>query len=381
MNGRRLKRWYRVHKWTSLICTVFMLLLFVTGLPLIFHEEIDRALDYRVAAPAVAEGGQRADVDAIVADARQRHPDEAVQFLVREADHPELWFVRLGETVAAAEASSFLTYDARTGELLNAYPVGQGVMNVILRLHVDMFAGLWGTLFLGAMGLLLLASLVSGAVLYTPYLGRAGFGQVRRQTRRLRWLDAHNLVGMATLVWVLVVSATGVVNTLSFPIFGQWRATQLAEMTAGVSGGGTAAERSPAEAVAAARRARPDKALSFMAFPGNGFTGEGHFMAFMQGTTPLTAQLLTPVMIDADTGEVAASRELPWYVSALLLSQPLHFGDYGGLPLKILWALLDLLAIGLLVTGLYLWLKRYGRRLNGSPSASDGGSALQEGPA
>ncbi len=30
-------------------------------------------------------------------------------------------------------------------------------------------------------------------------------------------------------------------------------------------------------------------------------------------------------------------------MTTLLLSQPLHFGDYGGMPLKILWALLDLL--------------------------------------
>ncbi|MEF8794559.1 PepSY-associated TM helix domain-containing protein [Thiohalorhabdus sp.] len=381
MNGRRLKVWYRVHKWTSLICTVFMLLLFVTGLPLIFHEEIDRALGYRVTAPAVEESGPRADVDAIVADARERHPDEAVQFLVREPEHPELWFVRLGESVDAAEASSFLTYDARTGELLNAYPVGQGVMNVILRLHVDMFAGLWGTLFLGAMGLLLVASLVSGAVLYAPYLGRAGFGHVRRQTRRLRWLDAHNLVGMATLVWVLVVGFTGVVNTLSVPIFSQWQSTQLAEMTAGATGDGTAADRSPAEAVAAAREAQPDKALSFMAFPGNGFTGAGHFMAYMQGTTPLTAQLLTPVMIDADTGQVAATRELPWYVSALLLSQPLHFGDYGGLPLKILWGLLDLLAIGVLISGLYLWLRRHWGRSPAIANGADEGRAPPGGPA
>ena len=29
---------------------------------------------------------------------------------------------------------------------------------------------------------------------------------------------------------------------------------------------------------------------------------------------------------------------MPWYVKALKLSQPLHFGDYGGMPLKIIWA-------------------------------------------
>ncbi|MDI9727804.1 PepSY-associated TM helix domain-containing protein [Stutzerimonas stutzeri] len=45
-------------------------------------------------------------------------------------------------------------------------------------------------------------------------------------------------------------------------------------------------------------------------------------------------------------------------VTALQLSEPLHFGDYGGLPLKVLWALLDILTIVVLGSGLYLWLKR-----------------------
>ena len=52
------------------------------------------------------------------------------------------------------------------------------------------------------------------------------------------------------------------------------------------------------------------------------------------------------------------SRELPWYVATLLISQPLHFGDYGGMPLKIIWAILDIITIAVLITGLYLWLRR-----------------------
>ena len=44
MTARTIKRWYLVHKWTSLICTLFLLLLCVTGLPLIFHDEIDDLL-------------------------------------------------------------------------------------------------------------------------------------------------------------------------------------------------------------------------------------------------------------------------------------------------------------------------------------------------
>lgn len=38
-------------------------------------------------------------------------------------------------------------------------------------------------------------------------------------------------------------------------------------------------------------------------------------------------------------------RPMPWYMQAPLLAQPLHFGDYAGLPMKLLWAALDVLTI------------------------------------
>lgn len=355
-----IKTWFWIHKWTSLICTLFMLLLCITGLPLIFSHEIDHALGNSVDAPELPGVNSRADLDAIVADAAARAPDDEVQFLVGDPDDPHLWYVRLGETVAAADPSEFYTYDARTGEFLSDYPIGEGFMNIILRLHVDLFAGLPGMLFLGFMGLLLVVSLVSGTVLYAPFMRKLRFGTVRRdRSPRLKWLDLHNLLGIVTLTWFLVVGATGVINTLAVPIFNQWQATELQAMTAPFRDQPPLERHVSVQAVVdAAYAAEPGTALSFMAFPGNGFASPHHFVAFMQGTTPLTAMLLKPVLIDARTAEVVDQRQLPWYVTALLVSQPLHFGDYGGLPLKIIWALLDIITIVVLVTGLYLWFKR-----------------------
>lgn len=365
MTRRSLKAWYFVHKWTSLVCMVFLLLLCVTGLPLIFHHEIDHALGYSIEAPDLgtqaARMSQAADPDAIVADAARRRPGDAVQFLIRDPGEPDLWFVRLGETVDAAEPSAFFTYDARTGALLNAYPLNQGVMNVVFRLHYDLFLGLPGTLFLGAMGIVFLLSLLSGAVLYGLYMSRLRFGTVRTlRTARIRWLDLHNLLGIVTLVWLFAVSLTGVINTLAVPVFSHWQATQLAEMTAARPDARPVPREAlrVSEAIASARAASPGLELSFLAFPGNDFASPGHFVAFMQGTTAWSSKLLTPLLIDARTSGVVDRRALPWHVTAVLISQPLHFGDYGGLPLKLLWALLTLGAILVLGSGLYLWLKR-----------------------
>ncbi|MGA9265437.1 MAG: PepSY-associated TM helix domain-containing protein [Rhodomicrobium sp.] len=71
-----------------------------------------------------------------------------------------------------------------------------------------------------------------------------------------------------------------------------------------------------------------------------------------------------------ETGKLSAAREMPWYVAALLMSQPLHFGDYGGAPLKIIWALLDLGLIVVLASGIFLWLRK--RRADNRSTFPDG---------
>src|SRR3546814_7330868 len=44
MTQRNIKAWYLAHKWTSLVCTAFLLMLCLTGLPLIFHIGLGECL-------------------------------------------------------------------------------------------------------------------------------------------------------------------------------------------------------------------------------------------------------------------------------------------------------------------------------------------------
>jgi uncharacterized iron-regulated membrane protein len=54
---------------------------------------------------------------------------------------------------------------------------------------------------------------------------------------------------------------------------------------------------------------------------------------------------------------------MPALNQALMLSKPLHFGDYGGLPMKLIWAALTLATIWVLWTGLILWWRRSPERI------------------
>ncbi|MGC3996706.1 MAG: PepSY-associated TM helix domain-containing protein [Anaeromyxobacter sp.] len=308
-------------------------------------------------------GGTRASMDRVVAAAMAGGPQgEVVRFLSLPADQPDVIWVGIGRSAsAAAEENRWVALDARTAEPLRSEAAGEtGVMDVILRLHVDLYAGLPGKLFLGAMGLLFVVATVSGVVVYGPFTRRLGFGEVRAQRpRRIRWLDLHNLMGIATVVWALLVGVTGVVETLADVVLGAWRVGQLAEMTAPYAGQPPVERLGSVEAaLQGAQAALPGTDVAWVAFPGTDYSSQHHLAVFMRGRTPLTSRLYEPVLVDAATGEVTDVRAPPWYVTLVFLAQPLHFGDYGGLPLKVVWALLDLVVVALLATGFYLWVAR-----------------------
>jgi uncharacterized iron-regulated membrane protein len=355
-----LRCWAWIHKWSSLMCAVFMLLLCVTGLPLIFHHEIGHLTGTEIEAPPMPAGTPAANMDSVVAAAQQLHPKRVVQYVFREPDETDLWLVGLNDSATAAEGGQTIVVDARTAEVLGEPKLEEGFMYVMLKLHVDLFAGLPGKLFLGLMGLLLLTALISGVVLYGPFMRKLNFGTVRRNhSNRTKWLDLHNLLGIGTLVWALVVGLTGVLNTWADLAIKLWQMDQMAQMTAPYKGLPPPEQLGSLEqAVRNAQQREPSMRVGFVAFPGTLFSSPHHYAVFMRGTEPLTSRLFKPVLVDAQTGQVTDSRALPWYITTLLVSQPLHFGDYGGLPLKIIWALLDIATIIVLVSGLYLWLTR-----------------------
>jgi uncharacterized iron-regulated membrane protein len=337
-----------------------MLLLCLTGLPLIYHHEIGHLLGNDVEAPVMAPDTPRANLDEVISAGRALYPSKIMMYMSQEADEPAIWNVTLGDH-PTDEHYKPIAVDARTAQVITE-PAFEGgaFMSTMFRLHVDLFAGLPGKLFLGFMGLLLIVAIVSGVVLYAPFMRKLEFGTVRHgRTQRLKWLDLHNLLGIVTLVWALVVGATGMVNTWADVLLKYWQATEIADMLKPYQGAPPPTRLASMDAaVKTAEAAAPGMQVAFVAFPGTPFASPHHYGVYMRGNEAFSSRLYKPVLIDAQTGVITDQRELPWYLTGLLISQPLHFGDYGGGWMQFLWALLDLATIVVLGSGLYLWIRR-----------------------
>jgi uncharacterized iron-regulated membrane protein len=360
LTARKVRHWYRVHKWTSLICTAFLLVSCLTGLPMIFSDEIFDLTHHHVRAAAVPPNTPLANLDNIVAIGAHHFPSDKIISLGFDDDEPRIFLNVSPNYKPEAGDIHTMIFDAHTGKLLEEPKESRDFMSYVVMLHIQLYAGLAGELFLGCMALLFVVALVSGAVVYGPFMRRLDFGTVRKgKVRRVQWFDLHNLLGIVTLSWAFVVGATGVMNTLSTPLFGLWRAQTLPKLLAPYHGKPVPAQFTSVDAALdTAQRALPGMEVTGIVFPNPILSSPRHYVIWTKGKTPVTSRLFTPALVDVENGQLTTAKGLPWYLRALEVSRPLHFGDYGGIPLKIIWALFDLSLVLVLISGLYLWLSR-----------------------
>lgn len=389
MTTKNIKRWLFVHRWTSLVCTIFLLILCLTGLPLIFADEIDGWLEPHPPYESLPATTPMTNLDRVVHTALARYPREIVTSLFIDDDEPQI-IAGLSTSWAEEEkehsdSTHFIRFDARTANILEdggaRAAQKQTFIGIMLQLHIALFAGLPGQLFMGFMGLLFVLALLSGLLLYGPFMKKLDFGTVRKErSSRLKWLDLHNLLGIVTLAWMAVVGLTGIMNELSTPLFGLWQQTDVRHMLEPYKNKPVPRpeEFHSVQAVFdTAQAAMAGMRITSVVFPGAPFASAQHYLLWGKGNTPLRSRLFTPVLVDARSGRLSAIVKMPWYLRSLEVSRPLHFGDYGGIALKVIWAIFDLATMVVLISGLYLWWIRrklyetyFSRILEGGEAAS-----------
>jgi len=82
MKSQTIRRWSFIHTWSSLICTLFLLMLAITGLPLVFHHEIEHLLGDAPEFREMPADTPRMDLQQLVKAAEAHRPGEVVQYFV-----------------------------------------------------------------------------------------------------------------------------------------------------------------------------------------------------------------------------------------------------------------------------------------------------------
>lgn len=373
MEAKQPSRAYRInlwlHRWCSLVATVPFLILCLTGTVLIFHEEIDAMLGVMPATRAAAPQPHlplQAAIDNVLA----AHPDERVASIGLDPDnYPGLMLM----ATVPKDAHTFEESKLRFAELATAQPTEHVVDSTstltgfLLELHAHWFLGVAGELIGALIALLVLISLVSGLVVYAPYVKKVAFGLLRRgRGKRLLQLDLHNFIGAVVLGWALMVSVTGFLLGFGTIATNVWQYLELSALREQYAAEPVDARHPPvtvdAVIATALKASPPGWRVSAVVFPDTEFSTQRHYTVLVNATTGLEERLFHAGLVDAQNADVAAMLEMPAYMKAILIAQPLHFGDYGGLPLKLLWTVCTWLTLFITANGAWLWWDRRRKR-------------------
>jgi len=255
-------------------------------------------------------------------------------------------------------------------------PLGQWM----LELHANLFLGQTGTFIVGTLGVLYLLSTVTGLFIYGPFMKALAFGAIRRRSLRFALADAHKLVGIASLMFNAMIALTGIGITLGFfaiqfYLLHELRGFEQAFGEIKVSDPPPAFEK----LLAAGNAVVPEEHVYHIRYPG-GIQGDQTCIVFARPDAWKEPLVPTYVIATVEAEPRPMHAVTPFWVQAILIGAPIHYGDYGGRAVRVVYLLLAMTSGALSVTGYVIWFAK-ARAKRRKPAAAQGGQNLELQPA
>lgn len=361
--GEHLRRIYQLHRVTSFLAAPFLVIFCLTGLALLFSEEIydwnteghgQPQAEVEKEALYGALGEAVSSVQASGASIR------SVRFAPEEG---RIRFRLRDQAVATGQRGRFVDFYLQDGELENAAADVHyrcewlnDVMVFLRRLHVRLSDGEAGRVLMAVACALSMVSIGTGFLLYPRFMKGLSFGARRQFSRRLWWSDWHKALGILAGGWLFVLSFTGVALYLYRQAADQYQAGAYREAAEVIAPAAGAPLDLPA-ALARVRLARPeDRVLAI--FPPDKKNPFFTFEIAETSTIPRIHTVRQWLFLSADgTGDFFAPPPVGIGLGSLAVN--LHLRNHGTLALKALWSFFLLLSLLLTVSGLAIYLTRF----------------------
>lgn len=355
INPKATRQLYVWHKWTGLVSGLFLFFVCFTGVLVVFKHEIDAALTPGMSVPA--RSAPHAPLETLLGSMERAYPKSRVGMITLADGRTDTHKISIRDGRKNREV--FL--DPYTGEISGSR-TGQNLANILRQTHLRFYFYGWkGRVAVGIVGLALVLSSITGILIYYPFMKKLTFGRIRWKERlKLVYSDLHKFIGFVTLIFNLVIGLTGAALGLENLQRYSPAAKQILHPAP------SAEDRKPRpdsiegrltvdQAIAAADRALPGFRTVSVTLPR---ADRAHWM--LRGDAgPFVNEGSSWMILDTHTGAPIAmhdARKAHILTKAYNLSEPLHFGDFAGIPMRVLYALLGLASSALTVTGFGIWI-------------------------
>jgi len=335
-----------VHLYAALITGVFIMILGVTGSIMAFEDQIDHVTHRHLF--FVTPQARPLSLAELATAAVRRFPGEKAAFFGLSAS-PDL-------SSYVAFSSGNVYVDPYTGEVLGVRS-GPTWLSYVHQFHLRLSAGDTGKKIVSWVGVVMLFLLLSGLYLWWP---------VKRATikwdaapKRL-WFDVHSAVGIFSLVFLLLLTVTGIVigfESVSTPFFFSITHSEPLRANFRATARPGVVRLTPDQAVDAARAAMPGATPIAVNVPGP----TGVYRVALRYPEDLTPGGRSRVFVDpygGDILQVESSRTTAAGTRMVNANRAIHTGDIYGVPSKAVMSIASLTAALQVFSGVMLWWKR-----------------------
>ncbi|MBV7484054.1 PepSY domain-containing protein [Bordetella sp. BOR01] len=388
INTETVRKFKVVHTWTGILSSIMLFIAFYAGALAIFKPEITLWTQADKQLPAGS-----ANIDALAA--AFFHPDTHPPARAMLAlPHREDAAARIYYTAEGEHRLAYLDQAGRLRHIGNAAAgtdlrSGQTVGDFVDDVHRK--GGLPMDLetsepIIGIVSLLYAVALIAGVVVLLPSLVKDLFLlRITHNVRRM-WLDAHNVLGLTSLPFHIVMALTAVTFGLH-----DWIYSAQGKMIypAGKDPYAAAlAAPSPPQAPDAMRALAPSELLAHLRQAAPAFEPRALIYSTGRDGTQnpevrvagaderhfLRDGRIGYAFIDQFSGQLGETTYLPGHQTAMAATLSsffgLHFGNFGGLPVRILYVILGVLGALVFYSGNLLWIEaRLKKSRPGQPAA------------
>lgn len=359
---RGRQRWVRVHRWLGVGLLVFWIVMGLSGSALVLYREVLNHLrPVQAASPAMP-----IDLDGVHRALRAAHPDRRgawrIELPLEAGDPVVARYMKPAESAGKAFAPLMVWVDPVSLQVRHQVLWGSEPMTWLYDLHLSLLLDADGRHIVGALGVLMTVSLVSGLILWWPRPGRwrQAWAFKRQASVERQVYDVHKLAGAGGALLLLILCVSGVLLTWHRQIE-PWlnRVSPLFEPPAPVISG--MPDQPLARLAAVAQGLFPRAHLRWVETAG--WQGGQVRVQMWQPGEPSRRFPRTQVWLDAHTGEVRATRDgLTQQAGDAFLAwlHPLHNGEAAGWVGRIMVLLSGSLPVVLGITGWWRW--RHKRR-------------------
>lgn len=338
-----------VHRLAGLVAGLLLLLISITGSMLVFNDELDEALYHH---------------NYHISPANQYLPLQQQFQAVRNRllpEHPYLMVTHLPQSPAEttiiraeynAEKKVYFFLNPYTAQIVAQRGNTDYFMGKVLFFHFSLLSGKTGAQIILVTAILLAISLLTGTWIYRHAFGKVLTFRVKLEWshHNRRWRNLHRILGVWAILFNLVMVITGIIMVQKVIDSRKGKLAPTKEIPTHLDYD---------QLVTTARKAIPGLTVMGIRPPKKADAPVrilGH-----AGESRIWGESGSSVYFDNKTGEVqkiAAIHNAKFTDKFAAIVPQLHFGNYGGLPLKIIWSLFGL-APGLLsLSGFLIWYRR-----------------------